>query len=453
MTMNLPEWSYNAEIFSVIDGRSLGTVESATVTADSGWSPRFQASVTVANYNEQLVSTYPGTAYVRLILTRYPGLTFSMGDWTESADLPGRPLSWWTLAGYNDLTRLTKRLGGTPRKPDVPAQDQETQKLELVLSCRDIQLDVENRTAELDLSSCEMDLQEIKNFTRKAIFAGEFTTVDEVVLQTLKLCGFTSASLVEVDLSGAMIQFNENGSEPWNIGESASDFLSRILEPYAAELWAESPKSWHLTLDSKQRWITGKDATPRVYATKITPHIRPVRGRAYVHLGHRSGTATGGGEYHQYIITGKNGVSRGIYEQLNAPGIVGSPGTTWTSTDTAFEGDGTELVREGSTHAQADIEAPADLIIRPDWRCDVSMKTHPGTLDQWGNPVDEAEFWIGDWHGGPGSGWTPEESEPASSPSKLTKVTWSYPEGTMQVETVGLGYPVSPQSQPPIYVP
>lgn len=458
-----PEYSYEAHLYPAttmqrsytgalipIPGLDLltplGTVETMTVTADAGWSPRFQSTVQVADWHPALID---GMAYVRVLMRRLPGVPIALADWTGAFGT--LPLSEWPSSPGT----ITTMLGGTIPDPALPVSDRTTQTLDLTLAVRDITLDLEARTATLELSSLEMDLQEIGNFTKGIIYAGGSDwLVRDLVLDVLRRSGFRSAQLASFDLDAFdTVGFRNPNDElderldGWQQGESAYDFLARVLAPFAADLWAENATDWHLTVDSIQRWTPGRDATPYVRATKITPHIRPLRDTSYVAVRHNSGSTVGADPkpWDTYEHVGPLGVGRGTW--LTDGRIEKTtPGPGWYPVDHLYEGgySGNDVLREGAAHAQADIDAPADFTIRPDWRCDVD--TVIGTNIH----GDPDHFILGLWNDNDPE---PEVNELHSSPSTLRRIVWSFPEGTMQLEAHGLGYPITAASFPPVLVP
>lgn len=457
-----PEYSYEAHLYPVttytrgftgalvpIPGlhllTPLGTVETMTVTADAGWSPRFQATVQVADWHPALVDNM---AYVRVLMRRLPGVPIALADWTGAfgtlslAEWPSSPAT------------ITTILGGTIPDPSLPVSDRTPQSLDLVLAVRDIALDLEARTATLDLSSLEMDLQEIGNFTKNIIYAGADWLVRDLVLDVLRRSGFTAARLVSFDLSpfdtvGFRNPTNELDErlDGWQLGESAYEFLSRVLVPFAADLWAENTTDWHLTVDSIQRWRPGRDATPYVRATKITPHIRPLRDTSYVVVRHASGTTPGENPmpWDTYEHVGPLVVGRGTWLD-DGTLEKATPGPGWYPRDYLYEVgySGNDVFRQGAAEAQADIDAPADFTIRPDWRCDIDVVIGENIYG------DEDHFTLGQWNY---NDTEPTLSELDSNPSTLHRVVWTFPEGTMQLEAHGLGYPVTANSSPFILVP
>lgn len=447
----LPEWAYEVNLYPA-SARTLdnsfgpyikydepvGVVTSASLTMDSGWSPRYQASVVVAGYHPALVA-FPGMAYVRLVARRLPGVPISLADWSRTL---GTSLKDWTAAGARSPLGTSTALGATPHKPALPARDQAVQVLELTLAVRGMDIDTETRTATLELSSLEMDLQEVKNLTRTEFYKTGDATISAIVLDVLKKCGYSNPRIVETDLQDEWY-IRPQAGVGWKIGQTAGDFLNGVLGIYSAQLWAEGPGLWHITSDERQRARTDRDGTGLIRPTKITPKISPLRGTSYAVISHYTGTATNTGTFHRYETTGPNSVGRGEYREMGDGGWALPAGTTWVPVEVSYENEfsHSEPMREGSPFASAQVTAPAEFTIRPDWRYDLTVQLAPPSEED-PNPID---FTIGDWD--------PNGIDTNHNPSHISQITHDLMAGTMSLEVKALGFAVAPISSPPIVVP
>lgn len=217
------------ELLDLATGKRLSEVLQLQLSADTGWAPRWSATVTVVDAPILGGATPP--RFVGLRWTRHEGAAVPLSDWT--ALLGGAALSEWTGLGLLSPRAVTSAVGG-----DSTAGGLEVTELELMV--RTIDRDLLEGTATLSLTSCEMELQDLLSIVLPDRTVA-YTTVVPLVADVLARA-VPGAALVETPTDKALPTVPtiiEAGMSAWDVIEPALDAAEMLL-------YADSRQEYHL---------------------------------------------------------------------------------------------------------------------------------------------------------------------------------------------------------------
>lgn len=228
------------ELFNLTSGAGIAEVLTASISCDTGWAPRWNATVTVPDV-PALTARYYGLRW-----TRHEGRALPLSGWT--ALLGGTPLSAWTGLGLASPRAITAATDGDPT-----AGPSETLTLGLQTSRKPRSR--RDGTATLTLTSCEMELQKViykgdqsgPSWMRPLSVQGAVRTVLDLVGDGGKLIEQPAASiplLTPLELE---------------IGMSAWDALDPLLDAADLALYADTRTEYRLV--------------PRERAAPVLPHL------------------------------------------------------------------------------------------------------------------------------------------------------------------------------------
>lgn len=384
----MSEYSFTAALLTSNGRTHIAPVESMTVTADNGWAPRYTAQVVVL-MTPRLINTPPTMG--RIVIERHPGVPVTLADWTKQW---GGDMAAYTAAGATSTAAITAATGGNP-----DTNGDEPQRLDLIMTVRDIVPNVDEGTATVTLSSIEMDLQEYVRVWPNPRTWPASTKLPEVVLDVLASVGMTGVNLTAWEADYVI------GDAAWTPGQSCWDFLNTIIEPFDLRLWSDSPTVWTL---ARALDIYSRTPMPRtIDYTNITPRYEPTKRRAEAGITITTDSKTGG---RNVTVVGQQGTKRGTVTEYTVDQNL-PPGTTYTYIA------GTIPIKP--VLAGAELTAVADLTVR----------------------ADQSIFATQYYHADP-------NLEPVDVDGRVLSVSWEYPEGLMTVRSETI--PVDPGTAPPI---
>lgn len=219
--------THTVELLDPTTGQRIAEVITAQIGCDTGWAPRWTATVTVP-YSTVLTSRYYGLRW-----TRHEGQALPLSDWT--ALLGGAPLSAWTGLGLTSPAAITAAIGGDPT-----AGPSET--LGLQLQTVRVRRSRKTGLATLTLTSCEMELQ-------KQIYKGDSsgpawprpTTVQGAVQTVLTLMGEGGVLVEQPSTAIPLLSPLEI-----DLGMSAWEVLDPLLDAADLALYADSRTAYRL---------------------------------------------------------------------------------------------------------------------------------------------------------------------------------------------------------------
>lgn len=341
--------TYEVAVTALETGASIGEVIDARISTDRGWSPRWQATITIAGDFDHMRF---GSDYLRLRVRRMAGAAMPLSQWT--ARWGGSVKNYTTFgAGSLGLYEMTAEYAGGVSGSSSYGTP-ETMELEMYIS--DVQRRLRQGTTTITLHSGEVILQDIRRMQLADIKLEGLTTVADLVREmvarsdnggTVELVGFPSNG-------DSALLF---GEIVWRAGDSAWDVLDSWLNANRYPLYSEVANRYRLvgpfgdvdaitaTLDVN--WSIDFDITQRP-PSKTRGRLRRFN---YADTGQTSIDGAG-----------QRGNIRGIVDEYTSGSTIPAA-SNWSPDNT---GAGSWRDRE---YATATITRPAELYHRPRMTC------------------------------------------------------------------------------------